>query len=309
MVPVIKNAKTRENVNQIVEVLSTMGKAKASDISELTGISQWNVSDLIRKYVKPMYPENITVFVGKGYVWKNGEEIKNVQETKTEVIEDKHGYGKNHEGYSDPTASKALDNVEKIMSFRNAPPKPGDICEYECAYYSRSTDVDTYMLVLSVGENYACGYGLKLLEDFYDGEFCFKLRLNKVDYYIDARKVFVKSGKAIKARRFFISEDKFNAIKAKTSKLLGFDVVERVVEKEVKVEVPVEKIVEKVVEVPVEKIVETPVVIDRDDPMVPKLKMELELAQQRAEIWERAYYALATGKGKENDEKKSEFTS
>lgn len=295
--------KRNEDINKIVETLRVMGHATASEISELTGINRNTIKCLFTSHIKPKYPDNAFSIPRKGYEWvevKNPPEIK-AAESKAEPT-DKYGPNKNSEGYSDPTASKAIRNVEKserINSFKEVHlEQPGEIWEYENGYYNATSRVDTMLLVLTSAGNSVCGLDVRLVDERYNKEYCAPINLKGKMYYVDCRRIFSKPVKSLDCRKAWLAEEAFKEIKTQIATCLGLEPV--VVEKTV--EVPVEKVVEKTVEVPVEKIVEktveVPVMVDRDDPAVPRLKEQLAMAEQRAEIWEKAYYLMATGKEK-----------
>lgn len=296
--------KRNENINKIVEALKVMGHATSNELSDLTGIDRDVVKHLFHTHIKTMYPDNIVSYPRKGYEWmetKNPPEIK-AAELKTEPT-DKYGPNKNSEGYSDPTASKAIKNVEKserINSFKEVHlEQPGEIWEYENGYYNATSRVDTMLLVLTSSGNSVCGLDVRLVDERYNKEYCAPINLKGKMYYVDCRRIFSKPAKSLDCRKAWLAEEAFKEIKTQIATCLGLEPV--VIEKTV--EVPVEKVVEKTVEVPVEKIVEkkveVPVMVDRDDSDVRALKRELAMAEQRAEIWEKAFYLVTAGKEKE----------
>ena len=287
---VFKYKKTKEKVDKIVEAISTLEKANSSEISELTGISSWSVSDLIRKYVKEMYPDNLTV-TARGYIWKKPEcppEIK--------AVPSKSNFYKNAEGYSDPTAGAAIRNMEKEEAKKEEKkyktPISGEIWEFDRAQYLSKTPVNNLVYILSVAGSFVTGYEVRTTDTYYDGCWCYTIDIKNQKYYIDLRRIISKSTKAMVGRRSVLQESAVKDIKTRVLDILG-------VKPEVKeVPVEVEKIVEKRVEVPVEveKVVEVPVVVDCDGLKLSKLTADLAMAEQRAEIWEEAFKALVNGK-------------
>ena len=267
----------------------------ATEISELTGISKWTVMEHIKRWIKPAYPHNIISNTRKGYRWVSTaatESNNNVAEVivapANSMISTKYDYRRTEEGYKDPTAAKAMVNVEKEET---KTPKPGDIWESE--------DPKTLFLVLSIVGNSLVGFQIKDMNGYYNPKYHRIIKIDDEQKYFSIRIIDFRQASSYTKKKMRIGEDQVNRIKNEHFKALGLSpdpiikTVEKVVEK--RVEVPVEKIVEKRIEVPVEKT--EPVVIDRDDPMVPKLKEKLMLAEQRAEIWEKAYTALVNSRG------------
>lgn len=294
----IREQKTEETTKKVKNVIMDFSPEyiTAEGISELTGISRWTVMRHIKKYIRPKYPENLLTSTRLGYKWVGSTPVTNttnVKENVTEVIvapanNTKYDYRRTEEGYKDPTAAKAMVNFEKEET---KTPKPGDIWESE--------DPKTLFLVLSIVGNSLVGFQIKDMNGYYNPKYHRIIKIDDEQKYFSIRIIDFRQASSYTKKKMRIGEDQVNRIKNEHFKALGLSpdpiikTVEKVVEK--RVEVPVEKIVEKRIEVPVEKT--EPVVIDRDDPMVPKLKEKLMLAEQRAEIWEKAYTALVNSRG------------
>ena len=105
-----------KEVAQITETLKTMKNATSSELSELTGIKQDRLKYLMKRVILPANAFPISSRGRKGYIW-------NEQENSEEV--DRYPETKNHEGYSDPTAYKAMKNTEQTQC------RPGEIWAFE----------------------------------------------------------------------------------------------------------------------------------------------------------------------------------
>lgn len=228
------------------------------ELAEKIGVSKFIIQNDM-KAIQLEHPElSIT---RNGYMW---------------TIEEKKNPMKNHEGYYDPTAGKAIMNLEN--SSHEKPWKPGEV--WEAASSRGNTDL---LLVVSVGGDTSCCLMLYNYDDSYINkgrpENLKHIAWTTHDYIVDASKIGQKPNKYFERRVFTLPLSMFTEIKAMIARCLDIDgmiekPVEKIVEKEVKVEVPVEKTV--YVEVP--------------GPGTGKYteeELETKLLEQRIDIYER----------------------
>ena len=192
-------------------------------------------------------------------------------------LEDKHGYGKNHEGYSDPTVTAAMRTVATFL--------PGEIHTHKAGTGS----THDFFVIASTATRvigfhvYNAAYIRK--PEKKDGMLLFEFQASGVSKYwcdlshitnVPSKFVNARVNDRVDAKTYEMITDQLNVylrlpgpgrVVAVKKEVPVEKVVEKIVEKEV--EVPVEKIVEKVVEVPVEKIVEVPVekVVEKEVPV------------------------------------------
>lgn len=272
---------TQEQVEQrnkdiavITETLKTLGHATSFDISDLTGINRNRVKALMKACVMVQNPGCVKSVHSKGYFWDGPTDEPKKEETKPERYPDTH----NHEGYPDPTMAKAMRNAMSDYT-------PGEVWVYK----DYNGEEKLYLILGSI-KGSVTGLMVNEIDGWFDEQEDVSISVKGKLYYVEPCRILSKPSRILNRSRDTISDLEMTAIRKKIAEFLGVQTKERIVE--------VEKIVEKEVKVPVEvvKTVETPVVIDRDDPMVPKLKAELELAKQAADIWEKAFYAVTGGK-------------
>ena len=198
------------------------------ELGEKIGVSRFVIQNDM-KAIKLEHPElSITK---KGYMW---------------MMEEKKNPMKNHEGYYDPTAGKAIRNLENSSSEK--PWKPGEVWH---AGGSRGTN--DLLLVVSVGGDTSCCLFLYNYDDPYANrgkpENLKHIAWTTHDFLIDTSKLGQRPNRYFEDRAFTLPLSLFTEIKGMIARNLGIESL--VVEKEVKVEVPVEKVVEKEVKVEV----------------------------------------------------------
>ena len=182
------------------------------------------------------------------------------------------------EGYSDPTAFAAINNIEKpikeIASYEEVKmPKPGDVWDVKCA----SGNVEKY-IVIAVNE---------------DDEYatCIQYFPEDADMESSCKKIYSKPIKYFRSRTWGTPLSQLTKYKSMIRDYLEIDAEEKVVEKVV--EVPVEKIVEKVVEVPVEIPewnIGEPVTSGK---LYTQEELDMEIIKMRAEIYKECMYLMA----------------
>lgn len=292
-------------IEKLASTLKDMGTASSSELAILLGYKNaWTVKNRMQT-AKKYYPDNIVSSKAFGYKWvetpetekaepkvKEAEEEKKVVDVKAvevpEVKPEPKPEPVSKTTYPDPTAFQALLDAEakKVVS-----PKyhPGDIWEYQRAYYNKSTPIGELYLILGAFPGTNTVLKLVELDEMYDGRYDMLLDIKGKAYYVDPRRVESRAEKGFCRRVDGIKPYHLEAIRKLIGSTLGVRYVEtktvtEVVEK--KVEVPVEKIVEKVVEKRVEVPVEEPGTVRID-------ATEYALLKQRADLWERAFKMVA----------------
>lgn len=213
---------------------------------------------------------------------------------------------KNSEGYSDPTASLAIEKADreknkydKVMVNGRAL-IPGDV------WKTRSqTGFDEEVLIVGAHR------GISTVLPLYstpskasENMWLYWIDYKGVDYVIDVTHISRKPNKYLDSYAYSIDPEELEEIrdliaqslcigekvveKVVTKEIPVEKIVEKVVTKEVKVEVPVEKIVTKTVEVPVEKIVTKEVEVPVSDE---NTKLQIALLEQKIEIYERLLFS------------------
>lgn len=215
-------------------------------------------------------------------------------------LEDKHVYGKNHEGYSDPTATAAMRSVATFL--------PGEIHTHKAGTGS----THDFFVIASTATRvigfhvYNAAYIRK--PEKRDGALLFEFPASGVSKYwcdlshitnVPSKFVNARVNDRVDAKTYEMITDQLNVylrlpgpgrVVAVKKEVPVEKVVEKIVEKEV--EIPVEKVVEKVVEVPVEveKVVEKEVpvevekVVFKNDPDVDK---RIAVLEAKLEVYDR----------------------
>ena len=226
------------------------------------------------------YPE-IEAVSRKGYIWNPVSPSNEVPYNAPKQISDENDWTalksmKNHEGYSDPTASLAINSVykERINSDME-----GHV--YESQNSAGFTDD---ILIIKAFKKYALYLTCYDSSSNLERDYMHRFEYRGHNYYIDASLVSKKPVKYIDKQTpvFSITKSELESIKKSVAKALGIDISPKVKVIEKKVEVPVEKVVEKIVEVPVEKIVETKVQV-QDDSII----NENEFLKKQVELYEK----------------------
>lgn len=298
---------------EILEIVALIKNSKvplrANEIADELGITKKRVWDLMNKYIQQTYPEITNKRSNEkgyylGYIWEDPLD-EQVEETAKEEIEKetteeeiKEEDRKNSEGYPDPTASMAM------VKFQTGKIRQGSIWE---------TNGDTYFLVLSVVPGLANGLVVAKLDEWYDPEYDLTMLIGNDRYYINMRRMSNRPTKTLSRQYGMLDQKRLIKVKVSIGNMLNLNVeTEKIVEKPVEVvkEVPVEKVIFKTKfdrkklrkagikaykPVDVEKYTEL-VRNAKEDALYWKHRHEVVLT--RAEVWERAFKMMATGKEK-----------
>lgn len=248
-------------------------KVNGNDICESLGILSPKKNSIMLK-LRQKYPQIAVNRGGRGaqYAWIEKIPPKPVVKPLDNVM-------KNAEKYSDPTAGKAITNVDKEIEREAKLPKPGEV--WECC--KSAGGVDIFLVVWSsAASSSAMGIYLNAVVDGnlsmsrpMAGSSCVYIRLDKTMYVGDAIQIGGKPVRYMTKSIGTVDELIFSQIKNALLKVLNIKVPER--------------IVEKVVEKPVEKIVEKPVdrIVYRDRPVKEKpadIFTEERIAKLQTEI-------------------------
>lgn len=270
---VIKENETLAVLNE----LKKRGHATSIDLSNATGIKRDRVKLIMQRAIMPTYPE-ATSQPRQGYFWTEQEKVP------VPAVE-RYAEPKNSEGYMDTTASKAIRNVSRDEY------TPGDV--WVLREYMSGREPLFLVLAHDSKSKSVCGWNVMPIDQWFNEFIDVPLTIKGKSYYVRPSRISSRRSQQLERSRDAISDKELQQIKMKLAVFLGVQTGERVVEKTV--EVPVEKIVEKEVrvEVPDEKSKRK---IDDLQQAVTDLETELELATQRANIWEKAFMT-ACGKG------------
>lgn len=293
-----------ENRNKIVECIKKNGTIKTSDLANKVGMSFNAVNNHLRKLKEENNP-NLSFSYGK-VKWVDSAEPEKVEKKEEESIETKatnvekperYPVHKTDEGYNDYTAgrvAKSMDDAAKEGAF-----KAGDVWTFDAPYGKK----EKYLVIASFDKGVSCLQIREIPQSEYNPVIHALVSMGKKEV-VDCRWVMTKP------YRYFLEKDNsynvtnFEAIKRKIACLLDISsVVEaKPIVKTVyrKIEVPVEKVVEKPVEVikEVEKVIEKPVEVPV---ALPSDEMELALAKQKADIYERITWAMLVNLGNLGD--------
>lgn len=219
-----QRAVKEKNYNEILEAMKLDGIDTIKKVSDILGLNPVTV----RKYTKEILVKE-SGFSGTFSKWKYTNS------------EDRYDYKKTEEGYSDPTAAKALDNLDIYGS-----KIPGSVWKVQS---SKGND-EEYLVIQSYRD---CNLCLQVMtgEEGYNKLCCVLINLQEKKY-VDCRKLVVKPERYFAESTSGIDAKTFDKVRMKILNVI--DIPVQTVEKEVIKEVPVEKIVEKEVikEVPVE---------------------------------------------------------
>lgn len=278
-----------ENRNKIKECIKMHGTTVVTkkDISEETGLTEANVLYHLH-ILKSKQDPDINFEWGK-YSWKGSEDEKQAEvKDKTEKPE-RYSVHKNDEGYNDPTAYGAIKSVDGCLD--EGPFKPGDVWKVD---FGNGSEEFRFLILKGFDKTVSCLKIHKLEStETYNPVIHAPVSMQRKEI-VDCRRVVAKPA------RYFLEKDEnycvtnFDAIKRKIALLLNISI-------EVPVEKPVEVIkeVEKRVEVPVKVIkeVEKPIAMP-----LPSDEMELALAKQKADIYERITWAMLVNMGQNMEE-------
>lgn len=229
---------------------------------ELSGLFDVNL-DTIRRNCVDMAEIDRTIRLSRGAVFY--------------VPPTRYSDKRTEEGYSDPTASAAINRIEKpikeIPPYEEVKmPKPGDVWDVKCAQGGTGK-----FLVLAVNEINEERVYVTCIEYKPEHEMmlesCKKLYSKPVKYFVE--------------RTWGTPLSLLTEYKNTIRDYLDIDPEEKVVEKVV--EVPVEKIVEKVAEVPEVRAAE-PIASGK---LYTQEELDMEIIKMRAEIYKECLYLMA----------------
>lgn len=260
---------------------------KGKMLSEMLGISSNTVSKYAHRWNK-MHPEDPIVIVrGSGYRMNCAPILE------PEEKENRYDHSKTEEGYSDPTACGAIKSVDGCLN--EGPFKPGDVWKVD---FGNGSEDYRFLILKGFATTVSCLKIHKLEStETYNPVIHTPVSMQRKEI-VDCRRVVAKPV------RYFLEKDEsycvtnFDAIKRKIALLLDISI-------EVPVEKPVEVIkeVEKRVEVPVEVVKEVEKVVEKPVAMpLPSDEMELALAKQKADIYERITWAMLVNMGQNMEE-------
>ena len=272
----IPNA-TENDCQKILNALKKRGHATSYDLSDDTGINRTKVKTIMQKAIIPTYPEASSE-PRRGYFWKEQPKPVAPEVKKPE----RYAEPRNSEGYMDPTASAAIKNMP------NGKYVPGDI--WSTSEYVANGE--SLFLILAEDSKGKALIGLPVIpvDQWYNEWTDVTVNIKGRIYYVRTTRIGWKRERVMSRSRETVPHKDFEQIKMKVATYLGLQTVEveKIVEKEVEVPVEVEKIVEKevIVEGTSEKAKHK---IEELEQAVDDLEAELELANQRGDIWEKAF--------------------
>lgn len=243
-------------IELIVEALKAMKKATSFEISDLTGIPRNRIKHLMADYVIPRYPEKIKSLRSQGYSWNEKE--TDIQPKLTTISK------YNSEGYLDTTTYKAMKNIP------NQDYIPGEVWTTK-----EHNGVERLMLILVSSSTSVCGLLVMDVDDYFDENKDITISIKGKLYYVNPWYIISKPAKYLGKSKDKLPDSTLELVKNSIGKALGIK--------------PIEKVVEITKEIPVEKIIEKPAETD------PQIIIDLMLAKQRADIYEKAFYSLLNG--------------
>lgn len=275
---VTRSEQAKLNTSYILEAVKKAPRSR-KELMETLSISR----PTLDRYIQTIRDEYPGIFVFKKEHGNTGRYFWLMDKAPVETPV-KYDYKKTEEGYSDPTAAKAMENFEK--STGRFEYLPGEIYEYN----NSNGSVEIVLVLAKVNSRATCLPIVKKFEEIWEIDIPEAKGLYWVDengqlssaYYLPS-KITIKPTKYFGDKLSAVSNKTLNEIKTEIALYLDLPTN---VEKEVEVPVEVEKIVEKVVEkeVPVEtvKVVNAPVTtyaIDVDE-------TTLKLLEQKASIYQ-----------------------
>ena len=233
MITATKQQEIEMRRNSIVNILcSRQGEAiTVNELSKKLGFSK----ETIRKdLVNVIVPDNDSIKqdLGHGFIYVKPEdkEVKKEErkikpldifntKKKEAVIEEQPETGKvgpkNHEGYSDPTATKAINSM-LCYSF-----EPGEVWEY-----SNSDGRTDLFLVLAGFEDFYLGTKLSPSSKGTSKSYVGKVIVDDISYTMDLRRIGVKLGKYNLGKIGEVSDDEIKDIIGKLYGVFGMEETE-----------------------------------------------------------------------------------
>lgn len=265
----------------ILNELKKRGRATSFDLADATGINRDRVKLIMQRAIIPTYPE-ATSEPRHGYFW--------TEQKKAPIpAVERYAEPKNSEGYMDTTASRAIKNVSRDEY------TPGDI--WVLREYQGGREPLFLVLACDSKTKSVCGWNVMPIDQWFNEFTDVPVTIKGKPHYVRPSRITSRRSQQLERSRDAISDKELLQIKMKLAVFLGVQTGEKIVEKTVEVPVEVTKevpVVKEVrVEVPDEKSKKK---IDELKQAVEDLETELELANQRADIWEKAF-VTACGKG------------
>ena len=289
-----------ENRNKIKECVKSHGTIDTKVLANEIGLAYTTTKEHLHKMKLEKDP-NLGFSRGK-VTWVDTTESEKVEE-KEEAIETKatnvakperDPEHKTDEGYNDYTAGNVSKSMDSVLDGAFT---PGDVWVMK----SITGSLDHYLILASFNTCVSCLLIREITPEEYNPVIHALVSMGVKKEAVDCRRLTTKPYKWFVEKDNSYSVTNFDAIKRKIGFLLGIQGEGKTLVKTVykKVEVPVEKIVEKPVEVikEVEKIVEKPVAMP-----LPSDEMELALAKQKADIYERITWAMLVNMGQNMEE-------
>lgn len=254
-------AKTEKMTNRayVVALLKSNPGVKhtGNEICQLLGISAMAKTNMMCN-LKKQYPEIKADTSKKGfkgiYWWEEQPVRKAIPAKELEHKSGRYPWGKNDEGYSDPTASKAIEKADKEAAEKEALPKFGEVWEVRHA----TGDLGMFFVLWSAPTQ-ASGFYISDKTGTTDKAGDIFIKHEDKAYLGSTLMICAKPVKYMNQKLWDALEVDGKAVRRLVAKQLDIKPVVRYEEKEkiVYKEKPVEKIVykDKIVEKPVEKIV------------------------------------------------------
>lgn len=204
-------------------------------VAKMFGVSDYSVKQYLKAAVAK-HGGSLDCAMGRGTMYIPEAEKKeepDLQETIRVLV--KNGFGKNHEGYSDPTATAAIEKVDQEREMKELASKietsyfdqkyavdmnPGEVWEADCS--NGTTDL---MLIIKVYNTHCLR--LKLTLDMYGlntDPIVFSLGSNQIPYdnkvyTFDIRRIAATPNKYIKRKVFELDQDRFDDICSELSEM------------------------------------------------------------------------------------------
>jgi len=281
----------------LIELIKTSGAegVPSTVIADDCNISRSNVT----RYMNGFLQEHPEIQERKGrngiptiYMWI---EKPAPRETHSPFLKNRQEKaGKNHEGYSDPTATAAIKTTEAPIEMKGDMIMPG---AGEVWVTEESNGRNGYIFVLAFEEGAAqCIrlYNMSEVEHPEDINRAIRVKIGAETFIGDASRVTFKPKRYLMRRALKRNDEILPGVRKAVASVLGIlsfrsDVEPKVIEKEVIKEVPVE--VEKIVYRDKES-------APAPDGYISKTEAELRDYKLQAEIWKAAFYGVVNGNGK-----------
>lgn len=230
MITATKQQEIEMRRNSIVNILCSR-QGEAVTINELSKKLGFSKETIRKDLVNVIVPDNdcIKQDLGHGFIYVKPEDKKEERKIKSldifntkkkeAVIEEQPETGKvgpkNHEGYSDPTATKAINSMLGYAF------EPGEVWEY-----SNSDGRCDLFLVLAGFEDFYLGTKLSPSSKGTSKSYIGKVIVDDISYTMDLRRIGVKLGKYNLGKIGEVSDDEIKAIIGKLYGVFGMEETE-----------------------------------------------------------------------------------